>query len=78
MILTCRVFYQFVWLDPALLDETARCLADGEADVVFRASPSGANRRAGDPFLDVLQSSYRLARRHRRHRGLGSSRLTQA
>lgn len=64
MVLTCRVFYQFVWLDPALLDEAARCLEGGDADVVFRAAPAGANRRASDPFLDVLRSSYRLARRH--------------
>ena len=64
MVLACRVFYQFVWLDPRLLDEAADCIANGAVDVVFRASPSGSYRRANDPLLDSLRSSYRLTRRH--------------
>jgi hypothetical protein len=63
-ILACRVFYQFIWLEPALLDEAARCLAEEDVDVVLRAPLGGVNRPVHDRLVAVLRASYRLARRH--------------
>ena len=64
MILACRVFYQFSWLAPSLLDEINRCLSEGDVDVIFRAAPPGSNRRPDDPFLGLLRSSYRMVHRY--------------
>ncbi|MCC6178120.1 MAG: hypothetical protein IT305_22690 [Chloroflexi bacterium] len=64
MILACRVFYQFVWLEPALLDETERCLEDGGVDVVFRSPLTGDYGAVQKPFLEILRSSYRLTHRY--------------
>ena len=62
--LACRVFYQFPWFRPELLDELADCLERGDVDVVLRA-PFGYDVPRLQRRLDrVLRSEFELVRRH--------------
>ena len=62
--LACRLFYQFPWFRPELLDELADCLEGGEVDVVVKA-PLGYDVPRLQRRLDrVLRRDFELVRRH--------------
>ena len=64
MRLACRLFYQFPWFRPELLDELADCLERGEVDVIFKA-PLGYDVPRLQRRLDrVLRRDFELVRRH--------------
>lgn len=64
MRLACRLFYQFPWFRPELLDELADCLERGEVDVVFKA-PLGYDIPRLQRRLDrVLRRDFELVRGH--------------
>ena len=64
MHLACRLFYQFPWLRPELLDELAACLERGDIDVVFRAPLRLDVPRLQARLERVMARDFALVRRH--------------
>jgi hypothetical protein len=64
MQLACRVFYQFPWFRPELLDELADCLERGDVDVIFRGPLSYDVPRLQRRLDGLLRREFRLVHRY--------------